>query len=1323
MSGRTSETSLDGIAVIGLAGKFPGARDIDQFWDNLRHGRESIRFFTETELRASEPDYDSLKAEGRYVPARGFLEGIEEFDAKFFKFNPKEARLMDPQHRLWLECAWEALENAGYDPERCEQAIGVFAGGSFLNSYLLYALCQDRRAIEQLVRRRNAESFLCLLHNSIGFLPTRTSYAFDLKGPSLNVQTACSTSLVAVCLACQSLSTFDSDICLAGGVSIVVPQDVGYVYEPGGIPSPDGHCRPFDAAAQGTVSGNGLGIVVLKRLEDALADGDRLLAVIKGWAMNNDGSGKVSYSAPSIDGQAEVIAMAQALAGFEPESISYIEAHGTATSLGDPAEVEALCKAFRSKTEAKQFCGLGSVKSNIGHLDAAAGVAGLIKTILALRFKEIPPSLHYTRPNPEIDFPGSPFYVVDRLQPWTRSNGQPRRAGVSSFGIGGTNAHVVLEEAPEQSRPAATRDWQLLVLSARTQTALARRSQQLADYLDTHPGTSLADTAYTLSVGRAKMQCRRFLACRNHEHAAMRLRTETWTSAVATDAAMDKGQVVFMFPGQGSEYPGMGAGLYASQELFRQLMDRCLVQAGDRLGMDLSRVLYPRPRDWTWAAQQLARQSVAQTAIFATEYCLARQLMSWGIQPSACVGHSIGEYTAACLAGVLSLEDAITLVAARGRLMETMPPGIMLAVSLSEQEVRQYLSQDVELAVVNGPSLCALSGSVEAMHRLEQQLAACRVEHKRLRVGHAFHSHMIEPILEPFRTIVQTMSLTPPAIPMLSNLTGSWTSDGQIADPEYWVQHLRHTVRFSDCMAELAKGQGRIHLEVGPGRTLKTLTQLHARPSVSLTAIATMPQAREDKNDLEVLLEAVGALWGAGYDPDWQAFFGAEGVKRVALPTYPFERKGYWVEPERTGLEAVSEEQRLQHGGERGALEEAVEGGNALQTQIEGPAVSVEQRLLDIWRDLLGHDQISEQDSFFDLGGHSLIAVRLFSRIEKEFQKRLPLATLIDNPTIGQLAAVIQDDAGVSWESLVPFREHGSRPPFFCVHSEGGNVLEYVRLSECLNEDVPFFALQAYGLKGDRIVFLSVEEMAKRYLVSIRRQQPHGPYYLGGYCLGGLVAFEMTRQLEAAGEKVAFLGMISCINPLYLKRRMTNLPRGKKWLYRLYERIELESDNVSCLSNRQKAAYLRERWRRMLVLSKVGLEGAMRWSRDTRGKPQRQASRPYILEQVRQAQNKAFYMYEPQPIKTPITLFRVSRYSRLLCQDPLLGWSELSANGVEEHEVNGFHKNVLKDPYVAHLGVMLDICMHNSMIISEAMKPKSKYKENYVVKGNIQLLN
>ena len=903
----------DELALIGMSGRFPQANSTEAFWRNLCDGMEAISFFDEQTLLSSGVELAMLR-DPQYVKARGLLADIELFDANFFDLTPREAEILDPQHRIFLECAWEALEQAGYVAAPDDLQIGVFASAS-MSSYLLNLYLNPTRS---------TDDFQIGLANDKDFLSTRIAYKLNLTGPAISVQTACSSSLVALHLACQSVLNGECDLAVAGGVSIHVPQREGYRYLPGDVRSPDGRCRTFDARAQGTVSGSGAAAVVLKRLEDALADGDYIHALIKGSAINNDGSAKIGYTAPSVRGQAQVIAGALTMARVSPETITYVEAHGTGTALGDPIEVAALTEAFRTGTKRNGFCALGSVKTNIGHLDAAAGIAGLIKTVLSLKHGMIPPSLHFEQPNPQIDFANSPFYVNTKLMPWTRGS-SPRRAGVSSFGIGGTNAHVVLEEAPPEQPATSARPWQLLLLSAKTDTPLEAQMDHLTAALRVHDAQRFADIAYTLQVGRRGFSHRRALVCRDRDDALRTLASRDPRRILDSVVESTSRPVAFLLPGVGDQYVQMAADLYRSEPIFQSHLDRCCTILEPILGRDLRDVLYPGgPGDESAqtasstattldlramlsghdsstdeAARMLNQTALSQPAVFAVEYALAQLWSTWGVRPQALLGYSLGEYVAACLAGVLTLEDALTLVARRAQLIQTLPESAMLAVPLAEHDAALLLNEQIFLAAINGPAMCVLAGPVPAITALERQLRERNVAARRLQARHAFHSPLMRPIALAFAEQLRQVTLRPPTLPYLSNITGTWISPDEATDPEYWVRHLCETVRFADDLQTLLVDPEQVLLEVGPGQSLTSLALQYplADPNQARTVVASLRHSYERRSDRAVLLNSAAQLWLAGVALDWPALYRHEERRRVPLPTYPFERQRYWIEP------------------------------------------------------------------------------------------------------------------------------------------------------------------------------------------------------------------------------------------------------------------------------------------------------------------------------------------------------------------------------------------------------------------------------------------
>ena len=877
------------IAVVGMAGRFPGARNIEEFWANIRDGRESISELSDDDLRRAGVS-EALLANPKYVKSSPILESMDCFDAEFFGIPPRDAAIMDPQHRQFLERIWEALEHAGHPPERFGGNIAVFAGAG-AQSYLIHNVLTHSSLVE------SVGSFL-VLHtgNEKDVLATRASYQFNLTGPSITVQTACSTSLVAIHLACQSLLNGESDMALAGGVTIWVPHRVGYLYREGEIRSRDGHCRPFDAAADGTTFGSGVGVVVLRRLADALEDRDCIYGVIKGSAVNNDGSRKVGYFAPSVRGQALAVAEALAAAGVHPESVSLVEAHGTGTRIGDPIEIAALSEAYRTSTEKTGYCAIGSVKANIGHLDTAAGVAGVIKAVQALVHKQLPPCVNFRTPNPAIDFAASPFYVNRELREW-KVPGGPRRAAVNSLGIGGTNAHAILEEAPARVPGSASREWQLLVLSAKNRTALEKTTDNLARHLELHPEADLADVAYTLQVGRSEFAGRRMAVCKDRVEAA-RILASRERGRVETQTCDAKRSVAFLFTGQGAQYVGMGRGLYETEAYFREQVDRCAGILTPHLGGDIREVLYPDGPRKDAAAQSLRDTATAQPALFTIEFALASLWRRWGVEPRALLGHSLGECVAACVSGVFTLEDALGLVALRGHLMQGVPGGRMLAVLRGEHEVTGWLDGSLSLAAVNAPEVCVVSGPPAEIEALRARLTGQGVLCRPLPVTHAFHSAMMEPIVQTFTDAVRSVRLSPPRIPFVSNVSGDWITDEQAVDPSYWGEkHIRKAVRFADGLRRIAAGQETILLEVGPGTSLTALARRTAAPDTVAAFVSSLPNPGDATGSAPFLLTSLGRLWLAGVEIDWSGFHGAERRNRVALPTYPFEPVRHWMDP------------------------------------------------------------------------------------------------------------------------------------------------------------------------------------------------------------------------------------------------------------------------------------------------------------------------------------------------------------------------------------------------------------------------------------------
>ena len=985
---------MEGIAIVGMSGRFPGAPDLDAFWRVLVEKRDTITRFGEN------------AGNGEFVGARGVLEDAALFDAEFFGIAPRDADRMDPQHRLFLEACSNALEDAGYVSTEYPGEIGLFAGCS-LNTYLLANLAKDRNFLEELAAQYQVGEFPVALGNDKDFLTTRAAYKLNLRGPVMSVQAACATSLVAICQASQALLNFQCDMALAGGVSVTFPQERGHVYQEGGLVSRDGRCRPFDAQATGTVFGHGVGVIVLKRMEDALRDGDHIEAVIRGFAVNNDGSAKAGYMAPGVDGQARVIAAAQAMAGVSPETVTYVEAHGTGTPLGDPIEIAALTKAFRGNTNRTGFCAVGTAKGNVGHLDAAAGVTGVIKTVLSMRYRWLPGLMHFEEPNSKIDLSDSPFRFSAEPCAW-KSEG-PRRAGVSAFGVGGVNAHVVLEEPPCFSGMASQRTSQVLCVSGRSEAAVREAAGQLGEYLILRPEVPLADAAFTLSCGRRAHSYRIAVAA---EESGPALASRLKSAAVAKAT---KRQVAFLFPGQGSQFAGMGKNLYETEPIYRETVDRCAAMLRPLLGVDLREAIFAELQNEELQDADLKEQaagallqqtSMAQPALFVTEFALATLWQAWGVRPQAMVGHSVGEYAAATLAGVMSLKDALRLVALRGQRMGALPNGTMLAVSLAQESAGKYLSGEISLAALNAPRSSVLAGPMAAIEALERRLEADGISSRRLKTSHAFHSAMMDPMLAKFEAEVARISLHAPEIPFVSSMTGAWITDAEATSPRYWALGCREPVRFADAVRTLTSDGLDLLLEVGPGRTLVSFAAQSAAGEIMAVASFTPAYGKQQSGTVQ---DALAALWSSGVGVDWQAVHAQEPRRRVSLPTYPFERKLHWIEPparQANPAEHTTASTNLE-------AQESPTMAKAATSLLEPETNSISRperlsaEIARIFAELSGITAAPEEYtlSFLELGFDSLFLTQATRAIEKKFQVKVTFRQLMEQlSTIESLA-------------------------------------------------------------------------------------------------------------------------------------------------------------------------------------------------------------------------------------------------------------------------------------------------------------------------------
>jgi amino acid adenylation domain-containing protein len=960
--------TLDAIAIIGMAGRFPGAPDLDAFWKNLVACRDTITRFDSSGEKP--PDF---------VAAHGVLDDAAMFDADYFGISPREADHMDPQHRVFLEACSTALEDSGYVSSDYPGEIGLFAGCS-LNTYLLANLARDRAFLDELTANYQTGEFQIALGNDKDFLTTRVAYKLNLRGPVVTVQSACATSLVAICQASQSLLNFQCDMALAGGVSITFPQERGHIYQEGGIVSNDGHCRPFDALATGTVFGHGVGVVVLKRLEDALRERDHIAAVIRGFAVNNDGSAKVGYMAPGVDGQARVIAAAQAMAGVSADSITCIEAHGTGTPLGDPIEVAALTKVFRAGTDRRAFCTIGTAKSNVGHLDSAAGVTGVIKSALSMQHRTLPGLAHFTSPNPNIDLHDSPFRFQAETLAWTGAG--PLRAGVSAFGVGGVNAHVVLEEAPVQKGSHSGRKQQILCVSGRSEAAALQAAANLAEHFAQHPETILEDAAFTLACGRKAHGYRIAIAATDIADARQQFSTAKPQQASAR-------KVAFQFSGQGTQFVGMGRDLYDAEPVYRAVIDASCETLTPILGFNLRNLMFASANN-AEAAERLDRTEFAQPAIFVTELALAQLWQSWGVAPEAMVGHSLGEYVAAMLAGVFTREDALRLVARRGRLMQSLESGAMLSVSLDETGARQYVTKDVSLAALNAPRASVLSGTLKAIDVLERRLVSEGIATRRLRTSHAFHSGTMDPMLAAFEAEVAKLRPQAPRIPFVSSVTGKWITAEEATSPAYWARQCRQPVRFRDALATLLESGADLLVEIGAIKTLTTLAMQQAARSV--VAIASFTQS-------ETIQHALASFWAAGGNPTWSAVYANEQRLRVSLPTYPFERKLHWIEPPAKVTPSIETPQAV--------VSVPVPQVSMNTYAPEARSVRLRLEIARVLTDLSGIEttRAEEEHQFLELGFDSLFLTQATSSLSKKFGVKLTFRQLMEQfCTIASLA-------------------------------------------------------------------------------------------------------------------------------------------------------------------------------------------------------------------------------------------------------------------------------------------------------------------------------
>lgn len=1178
------------VAVVGMACRLPGANNVEEFWELLRDGVEGItRFDVEDLVRTKGADPDDVRQDS-FVPAKGVMEGSAAFDWSFFGYNRGEAARIDPQQRVFLEAASSALDDAGLDPTRFDGWIGVYAGADRTH---------DGAGID-----------LTPLDRVIGFekdhIATRAAYKLGLRGPALTVQTSCSTSLVAVHMAVQSLLNGECDAALAGGVAVAPKGEWGYWHDAGGPLSADGHCRPFDASATGTVPSEGVGVVVLKRLSDALANGDRIAAVVLGSALNNDGAEKMGYTTPSIVGQRDVIRYAQKLAGVDAADIDYVEAHGTATPIGDPIEVQALTEAFRMSTDERGYCLLGGVKGNLGHTSAAAGVASFIKTVLMLEHGEVVPSLHFDKPNPLLDLEDTPFQVCTEHKPWPERG--TRVASVSSFGVGGTNAHVVLQGPPTRDEAAPRSGATLLPLSSTTPQALAKLRAGLAGAI--RQESDLHAVSRTLA-GRRVHAYKQTFAVSGPEHAAEQL-------AAAGDPAPPRplGKVAFLFPGHGTLRYNAGAPAYRLLPGFRRTFDEIRDAVLERCGVDLTPVVAEVDGGPEWFDEGTNQQ----LGLFALGYSLGRQLMDWGITPVGMFGNSIGEYAPASLAGVWSPADAAALVHERARLAwDVAPPSRMVAVSGSSDEVLRRIGPDsaVEVSMISRGGV-VLSGLEADMDRLLAGEALAGLDVRVLAVDRPGHCSLMDPAGELLRKVVANTKASPAAMPLVSNSTGTWADPEAVAGPDYWVTQFTRTVLLDAGVETLLDAGVDTVLELGPGASMLGTMRWNERWDETRTGLALLGRAED--GDLG-LLRALGVLWERGVDTLAETVLADTGsLVRRSLPPHPFLGEDPNAdEPERPAAAAKARPAR----------------------QLVGD--SVRPLLERLWARALGQPPASDSAHFYQLAGESLVALTMISQLRKQSGIVVSLAEFSREPTFGHLVELAERNRPKTAAARPPvnavrLREGAGRPLFLAADAVG-TALSYQALADRLDADRP-----VYGLEPDQAAggHRSVEQTASQHVEAVLGLQPEGPYTLGGWSFGSVVAHEMARQLVARGEVV---DVLLCIDAFMPGRRGVPIGLDAEFLY--------------------SHAYFQMAG--VLNLGEVG--------RQMRRNP---ALRKLFLDKAR-----VLAPYRPRAVDCPAVVFKVgvdTRGARRLTSRlaPLYG-------GVRVLPVPGNHWSVLTEPHVHRL--------------------------------------
>jgi phthiocerol/phenolphthiocerol synthesis type-I polyketide synthase E len=1271
----TSASHDPAVAVVGMAGRFPGAATVEQLWCNLRDGVAALRPLGRDQLLAAGVA-PALIDDPDYVPVTGIIDGIDRFDARFFDYSAREAQLIDPQQRLFLECAWHALERAGCDPERHGGAIGVFASAG-MATYLL-GLAADAALREQV------EMVDLFLHNAPDYLATRVSYKAGLAGPSFTVQTGCSSSLVAIHLACQSLLAGECDVALAGGAAVRALQRIGYRYLPGGVLSPEGQCRPFDARASGTVPGEVVAAVVLMRLEGALRGRHRIHAVIAGSAVNNDGNRKVGYTAPSVEGQRHVIAEALDVAGVSARAIGLVEAHGTATRVGDPLEVAALTRAFRATTADREYCALGSIKSSIGHADAAAGVAGFIKAVLAVEHGVIPATLGFTAPNPELDLAHSPFFVNREAIAWPAVQGV-RHAGVSAFGVGGTNAHVVLARASETRRAqvAMRAGPEVVVLSARSEAALDRVTAGLLDRLDAEPtaGAAFADLGFTSQCGRKAFEFRAAVVADGPREAAAAIRARH-PMAVRRGTQRAR-EVAFLFPGGGTQYPGMGRGLYESEPVFRAAIDQCCELARPQVGLDLRTLMYPALADLEHAGQRLREVRYSVPAIWMTDYALAELLRAWGVTPTCLLGHSLGEYVAAALSGVLSVADSLRLATFRAVVCERATHGVSLNVSLGEHELRPLLPPGAEIAVSYTPANCVASGAEHAIAALEHELGRRAVACTRLPIRGAVHSSFVEPAMDEVTRFARGIPHGTPRIPYYSNLTGRLIEPAD-ATPDYWARHLRHTVRFSDNVRDLLGRRGLVAIEVGPGAGLASAVTAQLADRGDAVVISTMRQPRDPRSDREVLLSGIAGAWSHGVDIDWRAVQRERDVRIADFPVYAFEPARHWIETVTAFASAPATPPSDSAAEVTAAASRRADPAVALPPGLAGDDLA--RVAAEAWHEHLGVAELAEDSNFFALGGTSMVAMRLVMKLQRRLQpaRRLVPEDVLRSPRFGAFVEHIRAISGATpgagsadralASSLVPLRTGTSPglPPLFLVHPAGGHVLHYRQLVDALDPRVAVYGLKAPGLGDGRPPLDRIEALAEHHLASLRAAgHTARPVLLAGSSLGGCVAFEIAQRMRAAGEHVALLALLDTPAPDDLPR-FDDHADYVQYLFGDVWNIDVSLSELRALPEADRVGHA------LRVLTAAGVAHGF------------DAETAAQLLAVFTASGAAMRAYRPRPYGASAVYFRARERRPRDPVEPDRGWLRYLEDRLWLEIVPGNHLTMHEPPHVVELAARLN---------------------------------